>query len=259
MYSSPINLQMNLELTTGYTSKSQIARIATEDWLLNNGFCPSCGEQLSGVDNNAKVHDFSCASCNDQFELKSFLGKTPAKINDGAYDSMMKRIADINSPHFFFLGYNKSYTVVNCFAVPNYLFQPSTIEKRKPLAPTARRAGWTGCLIKLDQIPEIGKIKLIENGSVVKPEVVKKTWQKTRFLANQKSIQSRGWTLDVLSCVESLGATFSLSDVYKFERMLAIKHPENNHIKDKIRQQLQVLRDKGLLEFIGSGTYRLIE
>jgi len=31
-------------------------------------------------------------------------------------------------------------------------------------------------------------------------------------------------------------------------------HP---HILDKIRQQLQVLRDLGLLEFLGSGSYRL--
>jgi len=31
----------------------------------------------------------------------------------------------------------------------------------------------------------------------------------------------------------------------------------NAHVRDKIRQQLQVLRDLGLLEFLGSGSYRL--
>ena len=35
------------------------------------------------------------------------------------------------------------------------------------------------------------------------------------------------------------------------------KYPKNWHVRDKIRQQLQVFRDKGLLEFLGSGTYRL--
>jgi type II restriction enzyme len=30
------------------------------------------------------------------------------------------------------------------------------------------------------------------------------------------------------------------------------------HIPDKIRQQLQVLRDLGLLEFLGAGSYRLL-
>ncbi|MCB9805227.1 hypothetical protein H6769_06535 [Candidatus Peribacteria bacterium] len=38
------------------------------------------------------------------------------------------------------------------------------IEKRKPLSSTARRAGWTGCNILLNLIPESGKIYYIQNG-----------------------------------------------------------------------------------------------
>lgn len=34
-------------------------------------------------------------------------------------------------------------------------------------------------------------------------------------------------------------------------------HPENKHVKDKISQQLQILRDKNYLEFIGGGIYRI--
>ncbi|MBL7991777.1 MAG: restriction endonuclease, partial [Candidatus Kapabacteria bacterium] len=30
----------------------------------------------------------------------------------------------------------------------------------------------------------------------------------------------------------------------------------NNFIKDKIRQQLQVLRDKGIIEFVSRGIYQ---
>ena len=250
---------MNLDLAQGYVSKSQIARITTEDWLLRNAFCPSCSHHLSGVNNNAQVHDFTCESCSDQYELKSFAGKTPAKVNDGAYDSMIKRIADIKSPHFFFLGYSPNYTVVNCFAVPNYLFQPSVIEKRKPLASTAKRAGWTGCLIKVDQIPEVGKIKLVENGKFIQRELVKKSWDKTRFLAENKSIQTRGWTLDVFSCIEKLNTDFTLNELYVFEGWLSARHPENKHIKDKIRQQLQILRDRGFVEFVRPGSYKFIK
>lgn len=94
---------------------------------------------------------------------------------------MVKRILDVRSPHFYFLGYDQKYSVVNCFAVPNYLFQASTIEKRKPLALTAKRAGWTGCLILLNQIPNIGKIKLVDNGKFVKRDLVKTSWDKTKF------------------------------------------------------------------------------
>jgi aspartate aminotransferase-like enzyme len=30
----------------------------------------------------------------------SLIGNTPSKVNDGVYDSMMKRIVDIRSPNF---------------------------------------------------------------------------------------------------------------------------------------------------------------
>lgn len=251
-----MSLKMNLKLAQGFTSKSQIARVLTEDWLLKQGYCPSCSNDLIGAANNAQVHDFSCSNCAEQFELKSFSGKAPAKINDGAYASMMQRISDIRSPHFFFLGYDQYFSVASCFVVPNYLFQASTIEKRKPLAATARRAGWVGCLIKLHQIPEIGKIQLVENGKLIHRAKVNQAWHKTNFLAEKKNIQTRGWTLDVLNCIEKLNDTFSLNELYAFEEILAAKHQDNHHVKDKIRQQLQVLRDKGVLEFVSRGVYR---
>ena len=50
---------------------------------------------------------------------------------------------------------------------------------------------------------------------------------------------------------------FMLDEVYKFENELNKLHPENRHIKDKIRQQLQFLRDKGYLSFAGGGKYKL--
>jgi type II restriction enzyme len=34
-------------------------------------------------------------------------------------------------------------------------------------------------------------------------------------------------------------------------------HPENNYVRPKIRQQLQVLPDQGWLEFLGRRRYRL--
>jgi len=48
-----------------------------------------------------------------------------------------------------------------------------------------------------------------------------------------------------MNIVESLEKKeFELQDIYNFENDLRILHPENNNIKAKIRQQLQVLRDK---------------
>ena len=50
---------------------------------------------------------------------------------------------------------------------------------------------------------------------------------------------------------------FTLEDMYYFENFLSKKYTENNYIKNKIRQQLQFLRDKGYIKFISRGVYRL--
>ena len=76
----------------------------------------------------------------------------------------------------------------------------------------------------------------------------------------EKSNDSKGWILDLMSCVDLIKKeTFSLEEVYKFEEKLKLKYPNNNFIKDKIRQQLQVLRDKGIIEFISRGNYKKIQ
>jgi type II restriction enzyme len=57
-------------------------------------------------------------------------------------------------------------------------------------------------------------------------------------------------------CVEEIKKqSFTLNELYAFENELKTKYPNNKHIKDKIRQQLQLLRDKGLINFNGRGSY----
>jgi type II restriction enzyme len=83
-------------------------------------------------------------------------------------------------------------------------------------------------------------------------------YQRLRPLA-RLNVETRGWTLDVLTAVRSLNQReFFLSDIYGREQQLARLHPKNFHIRDKIRQQLQVLRDMGLVNFVGRGMYRLL-
>ncbi|MCC6499270.1 MAG: hypothetical protein IT313_03275 [Anaerolineales bacterium] len=50
---------------------------------------------------------------------------------------------------------------------------------------------------------------------------------------------------------------YSLNDVYAFEGFLKAKHPLNNNVQAKIRQQLQFLRDKNAIQFLGRGRYRM--
>jgi len=93
----------------------------------------------------------------------------------------------------------------------------------------------------------------------VPKENVRKSWKRFTFLRG-KTAEVRGWTEDVLGCVRRLEKqAFTLDEMYSFERELQSLHPDNRHIKDKIRQQLQVLRDHGVLKFARRGIYTLVE
>jgi hypothetical protein len=46
-----------------------------------------------------------------------------------------------------------------------------------------------------------------------------------------------------------------LDDMYAFEAYLQAKHPLNRNVRAKIRQQLRILQDKGLVRFVGRGRY----
>ena len=67
-----------------------------------------------------------------------------------------------------------------------------------------------------------------------------------------------GWTSLVLEALfHQPGEVFSLDELLATCRPLASqKYPENRHVRAKIRQQLQRLRDMGLVQFLGGGTYR---
>lgn len=255
-----MHLTFNTKLADSYTSASQKMRVLTEDWVDSSIYCPNCGHlEIENYPNNKPVADFYCANCNEDYELKSKKDSIGSKIVDGAYITMIDRLRANNNPNFFFLNYNLAdYTIKNFLVIPKHFFVPEIIEKRKPLAPTARRAGWTGCNILLQSIPQTGKIFYVRDGHIEPKESVLSEWQKTLFLREEKEISAKGWFLDIMRSIEKLGKhEFTLDDVYALENELSKLHPDNRHIKDKIRQQLQVLRDKGYLEFVSRGRYRL--
>lgn len=256
-----MQLLFDTKLADNYTSSSQKIRVLTEDWVQRSIFCPNCGaKEITQYPNNRPVADFYCSHCNEDYELKSKKGNIGAKIVDGAYATMLERLSSDTNPNFFMLTYNKpAHSVRNFLCVPKHFFVPEVVERRKPLAATARRAGWVGCNILLGGIPESGKVYYVRDGIELNQSEILEKWQKTLFLRDEKEIASKGWLLDVMRVIDKVGKTdFTLEDVYRYESELAMLHPDNNHVKDKIRQQLQVLRDKNYLEFVSRGKYRLI-
>ena len=162
------------------------------------------------------------------------------------------------TPNLYVLHYDlKEWAVRTLILIPHFAFALSAIECRKPLAPSARRAGWIGCNILLNKIPADARIPIVEAGSARLPSAVRADFRRLRPLENLNA-ETRGWTLDVLNVARSLNKQeFSLSEMYDHEDELAALHPKNAHIRDKIRQKLQVLRDMRLLDFLSPGSYRI--
>ncbi len=247
------------EAAVAYESPSQNARVWTESWVGHQLFCPNCGaSSVAKYPNNQPVADFFCASCREDYELKSQKTRFGPRITDGAFGAMCQRLAASNNPNLILMNYDLSRrAVTNLLVVPKQFFVRKIIEERKPLGLQARRAGWVGCNILLGEVPSVGKIFVVRDGSPVPKASVLDQWRRTLFL-RQEGLEARGWLIEVMKCVELIGRRdFTLDDVYAHEDRLNRLYPGNRHVRPKIRQQLQVLRDQGYLDFLGRGSYRL--
>ena len=254
-----MNLEFSKTTTKNFTSTPQKIRELSERWTEENIFCPNCGRKIKKLANNKKASDFFCTNCLENYEQKASQKKFKGKVISSEYKTIITRLQETDKPNFFFLHYLASaHSVNDFFVVPKYFFVPEIIEKRKALSENARRSGWVGSYILFSRIPDSGKIYYVEGGREFSKKEILTKWQKTAFLRDVKKPELKGWILDIMNCIDALGKKeFSLNDMYSFDDALSVLHPENKHIKDKIRQQLQFLRDKNYIEFLGGGMYRL--
>jgi type II restriction enzyme len=253
-----MNLFFDSILADGYKSNSQKIRILTEYWIEKEAYCPYCKGALVHFKNNMPVADFYCDKCKEQYELKSSKTNMHYKVVDGSYSVMLQRLQNAENPNFFFLRYSAN-NVIDFIAVPKFIFVPEIIEKRTPLSKNAKRNGWVGCNILTKNIPKKCKVFYVKNSEILQKDKVVEDWKRVLFLKKEKDFLKKGWLLDVMKCIDALGKKeFSLYDMYLFEKVLAKKHCKNKHVKDKIRQQLQILRDNKYLTFVSKGQYRII-
>ena len=253
-----MNLQMDIDRAQGFKSKSQITRVVSENWANSNLYCPACAcDELEQAPNNTRAFDFVCPQCVARFQLKSSKRWDGRRVTDAGYHAMMDAILTDRNPNLVLLHYDDDWTVRNLLVVPSFFLSESAIEKRKPLAATARRAGWIGCNILLSSIPVAGKIAVVVDGQEIGRNEVHNKYLKAKPFASIGAAV-RGWTVDVFKIVEMLPSKFSLRDVYRYENHFAKLYPSNKNVRPKIRQQLQVLRDMGMIRFLGEGRYERI-
>lgn len=247
------------ELASNYKSRAQQARVVTEAWGRNQLFCANCDSiSLISTPANNRAIDFICPRCSVPFQLKAKNGAIGSTLGDGAFTAMMAAIREDRTPNLLVLRYEwPAWVVRDLLLIPSFMFPESAIIKRKPLAPTARRAGWIGCNINLSCIAPEARIALVTASQPALPAQVRARYERLKPLREIRAAQ-RGWTLDVLNVVRRFGKQeFTNDDVYAFARELERLHPDNRHVRAKIRQQLQVLRDADLLLHSERGLWRL--
>ncbi len=271
---------MDLDLTTyysaikaSYKSWSQIGGRIAEKWASDNLYCPKCGRGLDQYANNTPVYDFYCdhsdenfvviPKIRENFQLKASYrfpkNNFPKRINSGEYNTAINFLNHGVFPSLILLHYDRAMPAVeDAMLVHRLSITFSCIIPRKKLSINARRAGWQGSYIALDRIPQLGCIKMIEDSTIMTKSIVQEKWASITKLL-QGNVVQRGWTADVINFIEQMPKNFSLEDIYRYESQLSELHPQNKHVKDKIRQQLQVLRDRGYIRFItGKGRYERV-
>jgi len=242
-----------------YKSPQQRARAVTEGWGETNLYCAHCNsDHLNRLKANTAAIDFDCPKCNALFQLKGRKQPIGGTLTDAAYDKMREAILTGRTPNLLALHYDSpTWRVKNLILIPHFAFSLAAVKKRPPLSARAKRHGWVGCNIILSNIPQDARIPIISEGIISEASSVRRWYQRLQPLA-EIPLEQRGWTLDVLNGIRTLGESeFSLSEVYAQEERLARLHPHNHNIRPKIRQQLQILRDLGFLEFLGGGVYRI--
>lgn len=251
-----MDLHLVPSLGGSYHGATQIARVLSEDWFAREGYCLSCLHRpIARLADNTAVADFRCPDCGELYQLKARKSKFGSVLSDGAYRTFHDAVARGMAPHLLLLHYNHEHAAVqDLFSIHRKLLSPLSIIKRKPLAVTARRAGWVGCNIDLRSLPSGAMIPIVIGGRPVEEATVHAQW--TRFAKLDEPSADGGWLRDTLTCIQKLGKEeFHLADLYGFEDVLSKLHPSNRNIQPKIRQQLQVLCRLGIVERIHPGFY----
>ncbi len=245
---------MNLKLSKPkniFKSKSQQARFVTERWAAANLYCPQCGSYLSPLPNNTPVIDLQCKICNLQFQLKSKTQAFGKSVPGGDYHHMVQSVQMRQHPSFFLLQWDANdYLVTNVQLIHKDCIEEDCIVRRQKIA-----SGFEGFNLDLKLVLRSGRIPIVYEGREIEKDTVLSQWKAiTKIIPSMSSLN--GWQKEVMRFIDSLGNEFYASDFEDQCLIWEAKYPNNNHIAAKVRQQLQMLRNKGLIQFDGKGKYR---
>jgi hypothetical protein len=143
---------IDMAVASRFVSAAQATRVALETWASFNLYCLNCErDELDRLPDNTPVADFECTVCQSRYQLKGKNGRLGKKIPGAAYQPTINAIRAGTMPEYVLVEFDTRFaTVVFVDAFPGRLITEERVEPRKPLSPTARRAGWQGCNIVVE-------------------------------------------------------------------------------------------------------------
>jgi type II restriction enzyme len=153
---------LQVKNNNNWKSESRIVGEACEYYVKNNVKCVRCNNNnFEKCKTNEKSKDLICSSCNQIFQIKAknttqkqtntIKNKNTFKTIGGEYSTTLNHINE-KIDYFIILYEKHSYKIINILYIQNENINSNCIIPRKPLARTAKRAGWQGCNILFNNI-----------------------------------------------------------------------------------------------------------
>ena len=252
-----MNLVCNPALAGDKKRNTQRVRVISEGWFGQEGYCLKCNSpRLDATPAGTEFRDFVCPRCSQAYELKSSARAHTTTVQDGGFASMMRRMRANEAPALMLMHYMPDWNVQGLIAIHPVFLTTAVVRKRpKPHhRPKTGKEYWM-CDLNLAAIPSDGKIVVVGGGEARPHALARREFRESMRFADVP-LRKRGWAALVLANVRKMGKTeFTLKDIYAYEEAMHAIYPKNSHVRPKIRQQLQVLRDLGYLEFPERGRY----
>ena len=165
--SSPRVMSYNLLRYAEYSMRTEKQQLGSwgEDLVTKKCSCPKCKKTktLKRLPENFKCADLICDFCGYLAQVKSanaiYVSPLPSTILGAAWLPQKERMdAAIYFPLFFVL---KTPTESAIYYLPTDFQSPAIFLPRKPLADSARKAGWQGFRYVLSEIPNGAFVRIL--------------------------------------------------------------------------------------------------
>lgn len=244
-----------------YRNLRQEVRVRTQEWVQRNLYCPRCGGlSLESTREGTAFRDFACGRCEEPFELKSSQRRIDRRIPGGSLTQYREMLRMGQTPNLLLLTYDPvTARVRELVAINRLLISPLAIVPRSRPLDRPSPTPYYLCTLDLSGVPESGKVPFVRGAHVRPKPFVLSSWNRFEFLRDDGDDDETDWIRDVLSLIARIHSReFTLDDLYEHTESLSRLHPRNHHIREKIRQKLQVLVRHKVLRRAAPGVYESI-